>query len=55
MPAAAVLMSGLEVPGILLEVAGLFSSCVDAFTYLTFSRDTNEIKQRVDEVLYVVD
>ncbi|RYP20524.1 hypothetical protein DL767_009427 [Monosporascus sp. MG133] len=31
-------MSGLEVPGILLAVAGLFSSCVDAFAYFKLAQ-----------------
>lgn len=34
-------MSGLEVPGILLGVAGLFSSCVDAFTYFRLAQSAD--------------
>jgi hypothetical protein len=35
-------MSGLEVPAFLIGVAGLFSSCVDAFTYFKTAQRTDE-------------
>jgi hypothetical protein len=35
-------MSGLEVPAFVIGVAGLFSSCVDAFTYFKAAQRTEE-------------
>lgn len=35
-------MSGLEVPAFLIGVAGLFSSCVDAFTYFKTAQRADE-------------
>jgi hypothetical protein len=45
-------MSGLEIPGFLIGVAGLFSSCVDAFTYFKLAQHAS---REIEVVLLKLD
>lgn len=45
-------MSGLEVPAFVIRVAGLFSSCVDAFAYFKLAQRTS---REVEVVLLKLD